>query len=56
VRNPIAACPNDAVERPTTGNQFGTRLGSNNGVNERVDRRISDTCDILRAFGCGCLR
>src|SRR5215467_2936694 len=56
VRDPVPACSNDAIECLTGGGEFGTCLGCDNSVNERVHRRISDPCEILRPFRCRRLR
>src|SRR3974390_1103693 len=53
VRDPVAPCADDAVKRATGSGELVPRLGSDNDVDEGINRRIGDAGEILRAPGCG---
>src|SRR3974377_1038467 len=53
VRDPVAPCADDAVERATGSGEFVPRLGADNDVDEGINRPIGDAGEILCALGCG---
>src|SRR3974390_3093798 len=53
VRDPVAPCADDAVERATGSAELVPRLGADNDVDEGINRRLRDGGERLRAPGCG---
>ena len=56
VRNPVAAGAKDAIERLAGGDELCPRLGGDDGGDQRVDHRVGNPGEILRALGGGRLR
>src|SRR5262245_5232107 len=56
VRNPIAAAADHPVEYPAGRRQARAAIGCNDRVDERIDDRIGNAGEILRALHRGSLR
>ena len=56
MRDPVASGADHAVERAAGDGQFGSRLGRNDLLDQRIDRRIGDSAEVLRALDGGGLR